>query len=180
MKINLKKLQLIFITKNNNRALKINNNEYYFNRTKRESLANKNNNIIINNSKSKKCIKIEKINSFKQKKLNNYTFNDNIEQRTVNAYTNNENDNVQNYCLPNNYSTTYFPFMNQKKINQKKPLIKITTNDNLSFNNNTYMFNREFSNTSIVNNYEMMNCKQNELLLKDKNFIMKKEKYWQQ
>ena len=162
--------------KNNNRALKINNNEYYFNRTKRESLANKNNNIIINNSKSKKCIKIEKINSFKQKKLNNYTFNDNIEQRTVNAYTNNENDNVQNYCLPNNYSTTYFPFMNQKKINQKKPLIKITTNDNLSFNNNTYMFNREFSNTSIVNNYEMMNCKQNELLLKDKNFIMKKKR----
>ena len=162
--------------KDNNRALKINNNEYYFNRTKRESLANKNNNIKINNSKSKKCIKIDKINSFKQQKLNNYTFNDNIEQRTVNAYTNNENDHVQNYCLPNNYSSTYFPFMNQKKINQKKPLIKITTNDNLSFNNNTYMFNREFSNTSVINNYEMMNCRQNELLLKDKNFIIRKKR----
>jgi hypothetical protein len=171
-----KKTSINFYSKkDNNRALKINNNEYYFNRTKRESLTNKNNNIIINNSKSKKCVKIEKINSFKQKKLNNYTFNDNLEQRTVNAYTNNENYNVQNYCSPNNYNSTYFPFMNQKKINQKKPLIKITTNDNLSFNNNTYMFNREFSNTSDINNYEMMNCKQNELL-KDKNLIIKKKR----
>lgn len=164
--------------KDNSRVLKINNNEKYFNRTKRESLSNKDNNIIINNSKSKKSIKMEIINSFKQKKLNNYTFNDNIEQRTVNAYTNIENDNAQKYCLPNNYSSTYFPFMNQKKINQKKPLIKITTNDNLSFNNNTNtnMFNREFSNTSIINNYEVMNFRQNELLLKDKNFIIKKKR----
>ena len=164
--------------KNNNRVLKVNNNDYYFNRTKRESLANKNNNVIINNSKSKKSIKIEKINSFKQQILNNNTFNDNIEQRTVNAYTNNENenDNAHKYCLPNNYSSTYFPFMNQKKINPKKPIIKITTNDNLSFNNNTNLFNREFSNTSVINNYEMMNSKQNDLLLKDKNFIIKKKR----
>ena len=172
-----KKTSINFYTKkDNNRVLKLNNNESYFNRTKRESLSNKNNNIIISNSKSIKSTKIEKINSFKQKKLNNCTFNDNIEQRTVNAYTNIENDNAQKYCLPNNYSTTYFPFMNQKKLNQKKPLIKITTNDNLSFNNNTYMFNREFSNTSVINNFEMMNCKQNELLLKDNNLIIKKKR----
>ena len=64
--------------------------------------------------------------------------------------------------------------MNQKKTNYKKPLIKITTHSNISFNKNN--LDKEPLSSSAINNSQIMTINQNNILIKDKNLIIKKKK----
>ena len=136
-------------------------------------------NLIMNNSKSKESIQIEKNKSFKTKQINNKNIINNSleEQNTKNLK---KDKNIKDNNIIDNstrFNNTYFPFplSNPNKNNYKKPLIKITHN-NISFNKNIFDKDKEPSNSSIINNSDLISINQKSLLLKDKNFIIKKKK----
>ena len=145
------------------------------NKTKRE-IINKKNIIINNNYKSKETIKIEKLKTMKPKKINNNSvINDSLENKEINNFSNDNNiKDINLIDLSSRFNATSFPFpyINHKKDNYKKPIIKITTNNNISFNRN--IFEKAPTNSSI-NNSEIMPFNQ-KILLKDKNLIIKKKK----
>ena len=147
------------------------------NKTKREVVPRCN--LAMNNSKSKETIQIDKNKSFKTKQIKNKSIiNNSLEEQKTNNFKN--DNNKKDYNLIDNSSSlnnTYFPFplFNPNKNNYKKPLIKITHN-NISFNKNIYDKDKEPSNSSIINNSDLLSINQNNLKLKDKNFIIKKKK----
>ena len=159
-----------------NKTIKTNNLEK-LNKTKREVVPKSN--LVINNSKSKETIQIEKIKSFNSKKIKNkIIINDSLEEQKTNNF---KIDNIKkNSNLIENSTSlnnAYFPFpvFNPNKTNYKKPLIKIIHN-NISFNKNIYDKDKEPSNSSIINNSDLMTINQNNILFRDKNFIIKKKK----
>ena len=158
----------------NNKENIINDNEYS-NRTKRESIINKNNNEIFNNFKNKEGMLIEKNRSFKSINVNNKSIiNDILEYKSDDVYTKDNNLNDQKTSFfPYNYNVISIPYI--KKNNQKKPIIKIITNNkNFSFMKNN--IDLEFPNISIANNSGIMSFRQNDSLLKDENLIIRKKK----
>ena len=168
-----KKTSINFYNKNIMNKTLIINNEDYFNKTKRESLKY-NNNIFFNNSKSKEGIQVERIKSFKPRKLNSNSINNILEQKSNKIYTNENSTNISSqklFVFPNDYNITCFKLLNHKKINHKKPIIKITSNKKkLSFMRPN--LNKKFSNTTINNNSEIINKKEN---IGNKSFYIKKK-----
>ena len=168
-----KKNLINFKQKKNNKILKIKSNEN-FNKTNRENLTTKNSNFM--------GINIDKINSFKHKKSinNNSNIIKEINLILDKNFLSNVNTNAnekKTFINSNNFNATCSSVINQKKNNQKKPEIKITSNNNknISFNRNNCK--REISNTSIINNFnksEIMSIKPTDLL-KDNNLIIKKK-----
>ena len=168
-----KKNLINFKQKKNNKILKIKSNEN-FNKTNRENLTTKNSNFM--------GINIDKINSFKHKKSinNNSNIIKDINLILDKNFLSNVNTNAnekKTFINSNNFNATCSSVINQKKNNQKKPEIKITSNNNknISFNRNNCK--REISNTSIINNFnksEIMSIKPTDLL-KDNNLIIKKK-----
>ena len=149
-----------------------------FNKTKRDGIKNKNN-LILNNSKSKENLKIEKIKSFKSKKnKNNSIINGNIDKNILIKNINNDKSikefNIIDFSNEPDIRSFPFQLMNQKKTNYKKPLIKITTHSNISFNKNN--LDKEPLSSSAINNSQIMTINQNNILIKDKNLIIKKKK----
>ena len=145
----------------------------YLNKTKREDIKNKNN-LILNNSKAKDGLEIVKIKSFKTiKNKNNGINNDSLDKKKT--YNDNIIKDINIVDFSSEHDERSFPFhlINQKKPNYKKPLIKITTHSNISFNNKKY--DKEPSN-SAVNNSQLMTINQNNLFFKDKKLIIKKKK----
>ena len=147
------------------------------NKTKRDII--KKNDLITNNLKSKESIKIEKIKSFKQKKIRNNStiINDNIGKKITNDLNidnNIKDNNIIDFTSRFNVTCFPFPLMNLKKPNYKKPLIKITTKNNISFNKN--ISDKEPSTNSNVNKSEIMSVNQKNLLIPDKNLIIKKKR----
>ena len=149
-----------------------------FNKTKRDGIKNKNN-LILNNSKSKENLEIEKIKSFKSKKnKNNSIINGNIDKNILINNINNDKSikefNIIDFSNGPDIRSFPFQLMNQKKTNYKKPLIKITTHSNISFNKNN--LDKEPLSSSAINNSQIMTINQNNILIKDKNLIIKKKK----
>ena len=149
-----------------------------FNKTKRDGIKNKNN-LILNNSKSKENLEIEKIKSFKSKKnKNNSIINGNIDKNILIKNINNDKSikefNIIDFSNEPDIRSFPFQLMNQKKTNYKKPLIKITTHSNISFNKNN--LDKEPLSSSAINNSQIMTINQNNILIKDKNLIIKKKK----
>ena len=149
-----------------------------FNKTKRDGIKNKNN-LILNNSKSKENLEIEKIKSFKSKKnKNNSIINGNIDKNILIKNINNDKSikefNIIDFSNGPDIRSFPFQLMNQKKTNYKKPLIKITTHSNISFNKNN--LDKEPLSSSAINNSQIMTINQNNILIKDKNLIIKKKK----
>ena len=149
-----------------------------FNKTKRDGIKNKNN-LILNNSKSKENLEIEKIKSFKSKKnKNNSIINGNIDKNILIKNINNDKSikefNIIDFSNEPVIRSFPFQLMNQKKTNYKKPLIKITTHSNISFNKNN--LDKEPLSSSAINNSQIMTINQNNILIKDKNLIIKKKK----
>ena len=150
-----------------------------FNKTKRDGIKNKNN-LILNNSKSKENLEIEKIKSFKSKKnKNNSIINGNIDKNILIKNINNDKSikefNIIDFSNEPDIRSFPFQLMNQKKTNYKKPLIKITTHSNISFNKNN--LDKEPLSSSAINNSQIMTINQNNILIKDKNLIIKKKKF---
>ncbi len=91
--------------------------------------------------------------------------------------------------VSNKLNSTCFPFplMNNKTNNYKKPIIKITSKNNISFNNNYNIETKKYnsvnnnnidknnSNSFVINNSEIISLRQNDLL-KAPNLIIKKKK----
>lgn len=184
-----KKTSVNFYNKLNGNLKK--ENIEFLNKTKRDNIKRRKNKFIFNNSKSKDGIKIEKIDSFKPKKIkNNSIINDSVEKNLENFYLNDNSTKGKNIIeFSNRFNSTCFPFplINNKKNNYKKPIIKITTNNNSSFNKNVLEKNSNIclnknncdkngSNSLVINNSDIISIKQNDLLLKDKNLIIKKKK----
>ena len=149
-----------------------------FNKTKSDGIKNKNN-LILNNSKSKENLEIEKIKSFKSKKnKNNSIINGNIDKNILIKNINNDKSikefNIIDFSNEPDIRSFPFQLMNQKKTNYKKPLIKITTHSNISFNKNN--LDKEPLSSSAINNSQIMTINQNNILIKDKNLIIKKKK----
>ena len=161
-----------FKQKINNKILKINSNEN-FNKTNKENLTTKNKNFM--------SINIDKINSFKHKKsINNNSniiksLNIILDKNFLSGFSTNANEKKPS-TNSHNLNTSCFSFMNQKKSNQKKPVIKITSNNNKNISYNRNNCEREISNTSInnFNNSEIILNKPKDLL-KDNNLIIKKK-----
>ena len=156
------------------KILKIKSNEN-FNSTNRENLTTKNSNFM--------SINIDKINSFKHKKSINNNSNINkdiniiLDKNFLSNINTNANEKKKFSNNSHNFNATCFSFNNQKKNNQKKPVIKIISNNNknVSYKRNDY--GREISNTSAINNFnnsEIMSIKPSDLL-KDSNLIIKKK-----
>ena len=172
----------IAIDFHNDKFNKINKNGTLENisKTKRDIICK--NYSIMNNSKSKESMQIEKMKSFKTKKVKNNSslINDSLEQKIANNFNNDNNKNIKDSNniieYTNRFNATCFPFplINSKKTNYKKPLIKITTKSNISFNKNVN--DKENKNTSNANNSGIMSINQNNLLFQDKSLIIKKKK----
>ena len=169
-----KKTMNNFHTKNFNETFKTNTNNEILKKSKKELLERKNK-LLLNNSKTheRENFKIGEKRALKPKIFkNNSIINDSLEQRITNNFINENNikdDNLNYYN--NNLNSTCFPFslMGQKRTNYKKPLIKITTNKNISFNKT--IENKESSNYNTFNNSIISSNNQNNL----KNLIIKKK-----
>ena len=180
-----KKTSVNFYNKFNNNSKKI-----FSNRTKRDNFKTKKINFILNNSKSREGNQLIKIDSFKPKTVkNNSIINYSIDNKLYNNYLSDNSKKENNLIdISNKLNSTCYPFplMNNKANNYKKPIIKIISKNNASFNNNhieTKNYNsvnnnnvdKKNSNSLVINNSEIISLRQNDLL-KDKNLIIKKKK----
>ena len=159
-----------FHTKNYGKSIKI--NIIKENNNIKKDISENKIKLLSNDSKSNESLKIEKIKSKPKKIKNNSIINDSLEQKLSNIFINDNNMKDNNLIdFSNNLNSNCFPFslINQKKINYKKPLIKITTNSNISFNKN--IGDNESSNSKIFNNSGILSNNQNNF----KNLIIRKK-----